>query len=655
MATTDDTTEIKLRAWPAPQKEPLDHKDILAQVTQLAAERGHLRGITEQSLQDEIEASKNDIGVVMDDSEEKSKLDEPSVKEKLEEIHASRMSMFKNLELAAFHAGNAMNLVNLALSRDPTKNLESAYTPMFKEVNIPRGSVGVDKGITLEESGRPEDIALHEDLKKRQNVVAKGSKMEALDWSTNSLLKAATELETEVRKETKYWEEVLSISGKGWSLQRTRGEKGNAPYAVHYGVPEANSRFKARSLAPLRMNKDGGIILDPNLKLKPKTLRVRIMDKERIIGTSHLPTQGLDEIDIEQSIQLSRDSLFEEELFYEMSMESRQLLGYGVELRDSVIHIATPGSNDQASQRKILVDCIDRDGQSALEVDQSQDWLAHSIAEALRLLLAHEHRMRSHRRSQIPPPMIDRGRQQSSPRLIRTLLAMFSHLKTVDSMHAYLHMTVKTVKSAGLDITLKASRESLWVKLAETVKDSENTDIPATDQVLQAFIRAFDATASIVLPCSGAQPESIVLDTRTYIGQPVFGSEHKLTLPPSLAKVLDLEPDQPRQFKFSSTEDAASYLDWILALYIAHDYLANGFSGRSSIRSEDPRLIIMSKGSSKGRVREDEIAIELDNGSLNASATLKNQTNEGATTESCTWNGAQTGPSLRDTVKGWIG
>lgn len=144
-----------------------------------------------------------------------------------------------------------MNLVNLCLSRDPTKNLESAYTPMFKEFDIPRGSFGVDKGILLEESSRAEDITLHEDLQKRHELVVKGSKMEALDWSTNSLLKAATELETEIRKETKYWEEILSISGKGWSLQRTRGNTRNAPYAVHYGLPEGIHADSRMVITPL--------------------------------------------------------------------------------------------------------------------------------------------------------------------------------------------------------------------------------------------------------------------------------------------------------------------------------------------------------------------------------------------------------------------
>jgi mediator of RNA polymerase II transcription subunit 17, fungi type len=405
------------------------------------------------------------------------------------------------------------------------------------------------------------------------------------------------------------------------------------------------------------MNKDGGIILDPNLRLKPKTLRVRIVENEQTIGTSHLTTQeDLNKNDIEHSIQLSRDSLFEEELFHEMSMESRQLLGYGVELRNSTIYIATPAVSRQASQRKILIDCIDRDGQMELEPNPSQNWLARNIAEALRLLLAHEHRMRLYRRSQVPPPMADHGKQQSSPRLLRTLLAMFSHLDAVDSLHAHLHATIKTIKSAGLDMRLEASRESLWVRLAETIKNLENTDISAIDQLLQAFVKAFDASATIALPLSGAQSESIVVATRTYIGPPVFGSEHKLTLSPTLAKVLDLEPDQSRQFKFSSTQDVISYLDWILALYIAHNYLVDEFPGRSSTRSEDPRLTIISKGNSKGKVREDEIAIELSKGVLEVTATINTHLSTGATTQLHTWNGAaQAQPSLKDKVKSWIG
>ncbi|KAF1959567.1 mediator of RNA polymerase II transcription subunit 17 [Byssothecium circinans] len=657
MSANNLTADVTLRAWPTQAKQALSKEDILLQITQLATERGHLRGITEKTLQEDIDAGKDVPEDIMEGTEEGEKKEEPSMKAKVEEIQRARQEMYQKLEFAVFHAGNAMNLVNLCLSRDPSRNVETAYTPIFKSANVPRGSFGIDKGMIPEESERPEDVEIQQGLKKRRELVMKGSRMEALDWAADSLLNAATELETEIRKETKYWEEVLSISERGWSLQRARKDVRNAPYAVQYGLPEASDRFKARGLAPLRMNKDGGIILDPNLRLKPKTLRVRISDNGEITGTSHLSTQGdLDDLAIEQSIQLSRDSLFEEELFHEMSLESRQLLGYGVEYRSSVIHVAVRGLGGPVSGRKILIDCIDRDGQTASLHEQSQDWLAQNIAEALRLLLAHEHRMRLYRRSQLPPPLTQHRRQQPSPPLLRTLLGMFIHLDAVDSLHAYMHAVAKTLQSAGIDVTLDTSREVSWVKLTQNIKESRKKDLPAIDQLLHAFTRAFDGLASISLPSSsGAQPETITIATRTFIGQPVFGSEHKLTLPPTLIRLLALESDQQHQFKFPSTAEATSYLDWILSLDIAHALLPKEFPGRSVVRSEEPRLTILSKGGNKGRVKEDDVSVELNNARLKVTATANAHLSTGAAVESFAWNGSLGQPSMKDKVKSWIG
>ena len=102
-------------------------------------------------------------------------------------------------------------------------------------MGVPSGSFGVDRTEEIEDTQRQEDAA------KRRELVMKGSRMEALDWATDSLLKAATELETGIRKETKYWGEILSISEKGWSLQRTRRDARNAPFAVRYGLPEGRA------------------------------------------------------------------------------------------------------------------------------------------------------------------------------------------------------------------------------------------------------------------------------------------------------------------------------------------------------------------------------------------------------------------------------
>lgn len=69
-------------------------------------------------------------------------------------------------------------------------------------------------------------------------VVAKGSRMEALDSAADEILKAARKLEKEVRRETKYWQEIVSVSDKGWPIQRLRQNARHVPFGVRYGLPE---------------------------------------------------------------------------------------------------------------------------------------------------------------------------------------------------------------------------------------------------------------------------------------------------------------------------------------------------------------------------------------------------------------------------------
>ncbi|KAF2687220.1 hypothetical protein K458DRAFT_296237 [Lentithecium fluviatile CBS 122367] len=650
MSDAASLTTVALRPWPAPTKDALSKEDLSAQIHQLTTERGHLRGITEKALQEEIDAGKSVPEDVMEGAETEPKKDAPAADERLKDIHRVRNEMHTKIEWAYFAAGNALNLVSLLLSRDPAKALDSGYTQMFREMNVPRGSFGIDRTVRIDDTQREEDSA------KRRELVTKGSRMEALDWATDSLLQAATELETGIRKETKYWEEVLSISEKGWSLQRTRREARNAPFAVRYGLPEASNHFKARGLAPLRMNKDGGIILDSTLSLKPKTMRIRISENDKIVGTSHLPSQGgLGELAIEQSIQLARDSLFEEELFHEISMESRNLLAYGIELRNSVLHITTPALGGQSSHRKVLIDCASRDDNTLAGSDQSQHRLAQSIAEGLRLLLAHEHRMRLYRRSQVPPPLTQIKRQQPGPPLLRTLLGLFSHLTAADALHSYLNTLAKTLKSAGLDVWLDTSRDASWAKLTHSLEQSPMKDLSAIDQLLTLFTRPFDGTATISLPStSGPQPENITIATRTFIGQPTFGAEHKISLPSSIIKVLDLEPDQSRQFKFPSTDEAQAYVDWILSLDIAHSVISKEYAGRVYSTDHEPRVSILSKGSMKNLAKEDSVLVLLEKGRLTVTATANTSLMTGTAGESFTWDGTPGKATLKNKVRSWI-
>ena len=77
-----------------------------------------------------------------------------------------------------------------------------------------------------------------EELQKRQDLVSKAARMEALDTATDEILKAAKNLEKEVRRETKYWQEIVSISDKGWPIQRLNQNVRHVPFGVRYGLPE---------------------------------------------------------------------------------------------------------------------------------------------------------------------------------------------------------------------------------------------------------------------------------------------------------------------------------------------------------------------------------------------------------------------------------
>lgn len=85
-----------------------------------------------------------------------------------------------------------------------------------------------------------------QEVEHRQGLVAKGARMEALDSAADEILKAAKQLEHQVRRETKYWQEIVSVSDKGWPIQRSSHNKRHAPFSVRYGLPEGMTPSRIR-------------------------------------------------------------------------------------------------------------------------------------------------------------------------------------------------------------------------------------------------------------------------------------------------------------------------------------------------------------------------------------------------------------------------
>ncbi|KAF1933072.1 uncharacterized protein M421DRAFT_1633 [Didymella exigua CBS 183.55] len=652
MPGLDSLKDVALRPWPTDKDDESSRDVVLQKIEQLAAERGHLRNITEQSLQAEIDAGKDALDDAKDSSEGGDEEKKPlTFEERRDEIIKMQWEMSTHLEFARFSAANALDLISLVLSADPNKRAPSSFSQTFRteglDKGLPFGSMGLAREDHKFDVVRAPEQQRRDEQQKRQDLVAKAARLEALDAATDEILKAAKNLEKEVRKETKYWQEIVSISDKGWPIHRTRSDKLPAPFAVRYGFPEASPHFKARGSAPLRMDNDGGIVLDPNLALKPKTLRIRVIEGGEITGSSQRPVETTGEgLAVEKSIRLARDSLLEEELFHEMGLETRQLLPYGVRLRDSVITVDAPGTD--TSVRQLLIDCIPREDKIPERKDHTYDWLAQATAEALRLLLTHEHSMRLYRRTQLPPPLTSRQPEKKSPPLLRTLLAMLHHLHNVDSLFSYLSTVSNTLSSAGLEAPLETSREESFVRLRDSLGKSINKDLSATDQLLDMFTKPLTGIATLTLPSgAGSQTEQLLIAIRTVIGAPTFGTEYKLTLPSSLATDLGLSTEN----RFQTTADIVSYLDWVLSLHVAHRVLRNEYTDRAAVRSNEARVTIASKSSKKGPPAKHNITVELREGLLALHLSNPQEPSQ----ESHSWTGKGDVVPLKEKVQSWVG
>jgi mediator of RNA polymerase II transcription subunit 17 len=99
MSEAESLKEVTLRPWPPSKKQELSRQDLLDQIEQLTNERGHLRGITEKSLQEDIDAGKDVSGGAMEGLEqEKEEKPAQSKEERLQHVFRAQQEMASHLE-----------------------------------------------------------------------------------------------------------------------------------------------------------------------------------------------------------------------------------------------------------------------------------------------------------------------------------------------------------------------------------------------------------------------------------------------------------------------------------------------------------------------------------------------------------------------------
>lgn len=99
MSAAESLKDVALRPWPTSKKEEHSRQDLLEQIEQLTNERGHLRVITEKSLQDDIDAGKDVPDSAMEGlAQEKEEKPARSKEERLQHVFRAQQEMVTHLE-----------------------------------------------------------------------------------------------------------------------------------------------------------------------------------------------------------------------------------------------------------------------------------------------------------------------------------------------------------------------------------------------------------------------------------------------------------------------------------------------------------------------------------------------------------------------------
>lgn len=587
------TSTLTIRPWTpqAPSTDPTSAlRDVLSR-----AQRGHLRDITESSLQEELATegaldldSASDASESSDDDEEPTKealpFGKPSTREDL--FNAKRY-MLQAIGAAQQEISIALDVASLIVSKDAPRQAETTLGEHLKQ-NVPRGTLGVDFWQRM-----PADPA----REAQDALLAANVKMQGLQNAADGLLGAAKRMQDTVKRETEYWDQILSISSRGWNVCRVPGQQHRL--GVRFGFSESAPRFVRKGIAALKFDEsEGGIYLDRGIgSATPGTgLRVTLKRQGKVVGVSRAPeVREEGEMTLESRIRQARDGLFDEELYHEIIRESRTLASLGVTVEGSTINLrnsSQPGKDDL----ELAFDLAPPEAPANNpELNDEDSALAQATLLTARILLSQAHRDRLRKRSQLPPPLSERQKDDQPPVLpiLRPLMAFMFHHSALAQLNDYVR---------SIDAVLSAARIENDVQQATFGLPTSQETATAEQLISTTLLRPLVSEASITLRMPSPSPQS----TEPYTFNLILTTSLATSFGPVFSLRFPFLPatdpnQQPQTFTFpSSFQSFASATSASLASNLASAILA-------VVRAE-------SHGGEDWQLRADEGVVERDVG-----------------------------------------
>ncbi|KAL4799185.1 subunit 17 of mediator complex-domain-containing protein [Aspergillus venezuelensis] len=510
-----DSFSLPLR----PVIEKRDRPDSLPRdIAQINAQWGSFRELTETILQQKIEEDKHKDPWEDEDEGDKDSRDLDASEQK-DQLYKRRAEIIQFAMQAHMEASFALDFVSLLLSKHNPRQAEMSMSPFLKTA-VHLGTLNAE---VVNPPPKPESTV------KDINSVARGWRLQNFNSAANKLLSASSRLDAEVDFETKYWNEVLAVKEKGWKVCRLPRE--GSALGVQYGFLEATPIFRDRGLAALRRNDDGSLFLDKGLvPIKAQGVRVRVKHGDRIVGCSKVCRPLQDADSIESRILQARDTVFEEELFYEVMREARVMGNQGVTTRQNLVRV--PVSEEQ----EILLDLVDWDEDHSPEAASSteEDVFADAISLSIRILLIYAHRQNLRRRTQPPPPLAPKRRPTPEYHILRPIMAYLQHKSHLKWLESFIGDLRHVLRSAGIKCDIKPTPFSSIGTL------QPNNLVARVEALTRVFLAPLESTfsGSLITPES-----SFKIRIRTNPVAPPFGTVYDLSF--NLPQFPNVRPPSP--------------------------------------------------------------------------------------------------------------
>ncbi|WPK25987.1 hypothetical protein PUMCH_003329 [Australozyma saopauloensis] len=450
-----------------------DEEETIANlIPRILAERESFLNISEEQLQQEIE-EQNASGSVSNAMEDiKVATNSPEVEEfeDLAKGQSDYETFQKHKAELLSHIGSALNETSLSL--DFVSLLLSAVKPGVAKAtlsphltkNSPLGSLGSDR-LRIDPTSR-EDTGVK---KHSTEKLGMGWKYQSLDNITALYKSAAASLRGEVESEHEYWKSIHSVHKHGEALCKIRDPSNNSKaIGVNYGYGSSGLSYYDKGLAVLRKGEKGTVQFVPVTSETSKLsttvnrfTRVRILSK--IDDDFMLTGQSLfRKEDLEQesndgligNIEKARFFIFENDLFYHLLREAKNLISYYVsiisnkiiiEIYDQIIEIESVIYDEENEEELINV------YQNSEQESSKNNKLAQDILAFLKLMLCCYYNYNLDLKQKMPTSFTKWKQSHSHPLMLRPLIGHIRHEINVRNTEIILHKLCK-----GFDSSLVA-------------------------------------------------------------------------------------------------------------------------------------------------------------------------------------------------------